>query len=95
MYFKILNLLKENGNADYKTLDILKIVIGSQVYDNSNNIAYIEYNESYSPHSDLVEITQSDYDNAKIALLAQEGLTLEERVMSVEQTLNTILLGGI
>lgn len=94
MFIKITNLITDN-NVDYKSLNIDKIITGSQVYDFTNSIAYVEYNESYSPHSDLVEITQSDYDNAKIALLAQERLTLEERVISVEQTLNTILLGGI
>lgn len=94
MFIKITNLITDN-NADYKSLNVDKIISGSQVYDFTNHIAYVEYNETFTPHNDLIEITQTEYDNVKKALLVQEGLTLEERVISVEQTLNTILLGGI
>lgn len=93
MFFKITNLTQSNGNIDYKGLNINNVL--NPVYDFKNNIAYVEYNETYSSNDDLIEVTQTDYDNAKTALTTQQGLTVEERLAVVEQTLNQFLLGGI
>lgn len=93
MFIKVSNILSENGNADYKGLNIDNI--HNPVYDFPNNIAYVEYNELYTSHNDLVEITQTDYNNAKTALTTQQGLSIEERLVAVEQAMNQFLLGGI
>ena len=93
MYIKISNLIQLTGAADYKSLDINKI--NNPVYDLENNIAYVEYTETYTPHSDLIDVTQIDYNNAKTTLTTQQGLTIEERLVAVEQAMNQFLLGGI
>lgn len=90
MYIKIRNLIQENGNADYKGLDINKIK--NPFYDFENNLAYVEYNEEYSTNNDLLEITEEQVQLEKLAIENRQPLTLEERITATEQALN-ILLG--
>lgn len=95
MLLKISKIVQVDGNMDYKTLDISNIVSGTQLYDFTNNVAYVEYNETLTPHSDLVEITQVEYDNAKAALTTKQEISLKDRVTELESVMNTFLLGGI
>lgn len=85
---KIKNLLKEDGVADYKGLDISMNVPGLQLYSKDLQNAYIVTNQEEIPENDdLTEITQGEYDAFKQSLLGEQensGPTVEERLAASE-----------
>jgi formaldehyde-activating enzyme involved in methanogenesis len=101
MYFyKINNLINQKGNADYKGIDISKIMPGTQVYPQdykTNNSCLIASTEVKQTNGDLVQITEEEYNTFKQEILSafQVQPTAEERITLLEQALNDLLLGGM
>lgn len=85
MFIKINNLIQSTGMADYKTLDTNAIIMGSQIYPLNENVAYVEYNEPFAPHDDLMEVTKEEIDSAREALKINQSSTIEERLAVQEQ----------
>lgn len=85
MFIKINNFIQENGMADYKTLDTNSIIMGSQIYPFNENVAYVEYNEPFVPHDDLMEVRKEEIDSVQKSLKIDQGPTIEERLAAQEQ----------
>lgn len=92
---QINNLIDSNGTANYKTLNIERIIGGTQLYDLKTNKAYFDYEGDFLPHPDILEISVDEYESIKNTLNKVNGLTIEERLTLAEQTINDILLGGL
>ncbi|WP_010305427.1 hypothetical protein [Kurthia senegalensis] len=104
MYIKIINLLARDGVANYKTLDINKIE--QPFYDFKANECYLQYNESFASHEDLIEITEQEYLEAKeeqqkdvvsledkVKQLQQENEALRESQLSQDELIMSLILG--
>ena len=66
-YYKIKNLLRSDGTADYKGLVIDKIERGSQLLSSNldtNNFCIIASSEDKN-HIDLIKITEEEYNTLK------------------------------
>lgn len=63
MYLKILNLIQQNGSADYKGLELASIVSGTQLYPSDENTAYLKYEGKVIKHSDIQVLTDGEYQN--------------------------------
>lgn len=61
MYVKIKNLIKKNGNADYKGLDIVNVLGGTQIYPQDRNVAFIGFDGDLVEHEDIEVITEEQY----------------------------------
>lgn len=92
---QINNLIDTKGIADYKTLNIEQIIVGTQLYDLKNNKAYFGYEGDFISHPDILKISVEEYESIKNSLNKISGLSIEERLTLAEQTINDILLGGI
>ena len=93
MYLKIINLMNVHGQCDYKSLDILKIVSGSAFYSADNTTCVLEYNDEFSPHDEVIEISNEEYESYRPKI--KNTISLDERISEVEKILNDMLLGGI
>lgn len=71
-YFKVINFLKPDGNADYKGLEIDQFVAMTQQYDFKNGLCVIGTNQidNLPNNDDLIELTELEY------------LTLSEEIKS-------------
>lgn len=58
---KINNITGENGQADYKGLDLSKIIAGSQIYPHDRNVAFLQYKGSLIDHEDVQVISEEQY----------------------------------
>lgn len=64
---KVNNLIQSNGVADYKGLDLAKIVAGSQLYPHDSNVAYFEYeDETVVSEGDIQTVTLATYETNKL-----------------------------
>jgi hypothetical protein len=81
---KITNLIQQNGQADYKGLNLDTIVKGSQLYPENENVAYVKYVGAIPIHSDVSEIAQAEYDSIKQSIENSRPPSLEERIKTLE-----------
>ena len=99
-YLKIINFVKENGQCDYKGLDIEKNIPGSQIYPINKNIAVLKYKGDLPNHPDIIEISEEAYLQEKEEYEAElpigENEILKLRLQEAEQAvleLSTIIGG--
>lgn len=93
---KVNNLVQKGGKADYKNLDIGKIVLGTQFYPSNENVAYFYYEDEVTKHNDVEIISETDYQYAimknKESIESKDPLTkLEERLRLEQAQANTEL----
>lgn len=86
---KIINYINSAGQADYKGLDIDKIVPRTQVYDHLGVCCIVGYDGEYTPHGDIVELTQAEAQAEAADIIANipkptEQVTLEGMKTEVE-----------
>lgn len=86
-YIKISNLINTQGVADYKGLDLTKIITGSQIYPDNENVAYFKYDGEPIEHPDITVIDETTYNNVKNSLNKPPQLSLENRVSALEEAL--------
>lgn len=104
MFIKVINLIQENGNADYKTLQIGKII--QPFYNFDKNECYLQYDEAFTPHEDLIEITEEQYFakqeeqqkkvaplEDKVKQLEEENEALRESQLSQDELIMSLILG--
>ncbi|MFJ8529629.1 hypothetical protein [Bacillus sp. NPDC094106] len=92
-YYRINNLLDENGNPNYRGLDIDKIVAGSQVLPHhkvilKENYCILAYPEDKKTSRDLIQITKEEYNAIKINLQENrpEAVSLEQTIEQLVQS---------
>lgn len=95
---KISNLIN-NGQVDYKGLDIDKIVPFTQLYPNYDNVAYFMYDGEVTETTGIQIVSQATYDEHK-KRIANEPKPLQDsdRIKMLEDTMDFILMnqmGGI
>ena len=95
-YVHIQNLISFNGTANYKGLDMTKIVAGFQVYPPDKNEAYLVYDGEIVAAADLSVITETVY-NAEVARISSlpKPLTDTDRIKDLEETMAAMLMGGV
>ena len=103
-YFKIVNLLNQFGQPDYKGLDINNFVPGGQVYspDNTTCIVATTDDTASSTSSDVTELTEADYTSTRtemLSVLDANNKTTEQRIAELEsqnaQMLLALVNGGL
>ncbi|MBG9655008.1 hypothetical protein [Cytobacillus firmus] len=98
-FIKIYNLINEQGVANYKGLDLAKIIAGTQLYPSSVNVAYIGYVDDEIPqHEDLQIVTEDEYLQIKNEIEANRPKPpeeLQERIDLMQQAVDDLLLGGM
>lgn len=99
-FVKVMNLFDNQGKADYKGLDLSKIIAGTQLYPINENVAYVGYEDDEIPqHEDLQIITEEEYLQIKNEIEVNKPKTLEEelqeRINLMQQALDDLLLGGM
>ena len=99
-FVKVMNLFDNQGTANYKGLDLSKIIAGTQLYPINKNVAYVGYEDDEIPqHEDLQIITEEEYLQIKSEIEANRPLTpeeeLQQRIGLMQQALDNLLLGGM
>lgn len=102
-YIKISNLTLQDGTCDYKGLDIMQFVAGTQLYPTNEDVAYIGTTQDTTDitHHDLEFISEEAYEIAKEIIASSRGLDplairvneLEGTIMELTQIITT--LGGM
>ena len=83
---KISNLLQINGQPDYKGLDLEKIVPGTQLYPDYDNVAYFEYDGEVAEGGDVRIVTRATYDEHKNRITNQpRPMTPEDEIAKLKQ----------
>lgn len=102
MFIKINNLLTVDGNADYKGLDIQKIVPGSQLYPVGENYCMVEYDGEVLEHQDILKVSKSEHDALKVSMQSNQPKSEMDLLKEENQALNNavvelyeIVLGGM
>lgn len=92
-YVRITNIIQTNGQANYKGLDLSKIVGGSQLYPSYANDAYFLYDGEVVEGDGIQIVTQATYDEHNTRIIQEQALiiTPEKRLEILEQTLAEIL----
>lgn len=90
---KISNLIQPNGRADYKGLDLEKIVAGSQLYPNDNT-AYFFYTGDVIEHPDVLVISEDEYNAKKVEIESNLPLSIDERLELLQRAIDDLILGG-
>lgn len=83
---KVTNYIKENGQCDYKGLDLSKIVGGTQLYPN-NTECYFYYGGQPLNHPDITVIDETTYNQIKESMNSTYQSGLEDRVSALEEAL--------
>ena len=84
---KVNNLFNNTGLADYKGLDLEKIVAGTQLYPYNDNFCALYYMGELPEHSDLEELSQEDYELIKENIKKETPLSDAERLKMQEQAI--------
>lgn len=100
MIFVKINNLDSNGRIDYKGLDIEKIIPGTQVYPNSENVAYFGYDGALKSVGDIQVITEQEYlafrqDELSKPAPPSEMDVLKQQLAEVQSVLDFVLMGGV
>lgn len=96
---KINNLIKSNGEADYKGLDINKFIAGKQLYSSNfiknNTCMVITLEEDIPTHKDVKIVTEEEYNLFKEEIKQNSPKTeeeiLKERIASLELAMANII----
>lgn len=62
---KVNNLIQSNGRADYKGLDLSKIMSGTQLYPSYDNVAYFFYDGDVAEGGDISIVSETAYNEHK------------------------------
>lgn len=94
MYVKIINI-NDNGNIDYKGLNINCFISGKQIYDYNNNYCIVETTESISINNiDLFILTEEQYFQEKAIIETNNNqnkpLSLEEQIEGLKAKNNEL-----
>lgn len=94
-YYKINNLIKQNGQCDYKGLDIEKIIGGTQRYDKieqqTDNWCILASEENLDETTELIKLTENEYLdiieelNIERELIAQKMARQKEEELKQQQ----------
>jgi hypothetical protein len=90
---KVSNLVQPNGTADYKGLDLDKIVPGSQLYPDNENTVYFFYTGDVVEHADVMVITEEEYYAKKAEIVSKVPLSYDERLELIQKAIDDLLLG--
>lgn len=82
MFIKVSKVIQPNGNADYKTLEIVKIE--QPIYNFEANECYLQYNDTFTTHEELIEITEEQYYTAQEEQ-QKDAVSLEDKVNQLEE----------
>lgn len=101
--YKINNIVRTDGNFDYKGFNIDLFVPGKLLYSldfNVDNFAYITTTEIIElRHEDVTEVTQDEFDAykelIKVTPVKSELAELKEQLISTQQALDFLILGGM
>lgn len=97
-YIKVINLFNLGGTADYKGLDLQKIVPGTQLYPVNENYCIVGYNGDIPNHADLTVVTEEEWLNLRTEIENNQPKSpiqeLEEKQALMQQALDELLLGG-
>lgn len=85
MLLKINNLIQNDGNADYKGLDIKKIVRGTQLYPAFENTAYFEYQGEVKTGVDIETVTLEAYEAVRQRIESERPISPEEEIARLRQ----------
>lgn len=91
---RITNLIQPGGRADYKGLDLDRIIAGSQLYPNDENTAYLFYDGDVAPDGDISIVSQSVYDGvvSKIQAELDKFVSPEQRINELEKAQGELLM---
>ena len=83
---KVSNLFT-NGKADYKGLDLDKIVGGTQLYPKDDNVAYFYYEGDVTGNEEITIIDQAMYEEKKQSIVdeASNTMTTEKEIEQLKQ----------
>lgn len=92
---KVSNLIQSNGHADYKGLDLNKIVAGTQLYPDYDNVAYFFYDGEVPTVTGLQVVTLATYDEHKNRIANQpKPRTESERILELEDVIFNAMMEG-
>lgn len=93
IYIKVNNVFV-NNQADYKGLDIDKIVGGTQIYPPNENYCVFQYDGYIVAHNDLQEISESEYKVIYDNRPKPELEIIKERQDLMQAALDDFILSG-
>ena len=94
MYYKVTNLIQNDGRADYKGISLKSIVAGSQKYDIGEENACVLISNEVITHPELVQLTEVEYENYLTYQSPQPVNEIEEIQNSLADLWEVVLLGG-
>jgi len=93
---KVFNLVQDNGHVDYKGLDLNKIVGGTQLYPNYDNVAYFMYDGDVTETTGIQIVTQATYDEHKNRIANEpKPLSDSDRIKMLEDSIDFLMMGGM
>ena len=85
-FLRISNPISKFGQYDYKGLDINQFIPGSQVYKADNTVVLVVTNhDGYIPHDDLSELIESEYDQLRAELEAENAAPVKTQTDQIIQ----------
>lgn len=104
--YKVLNLFDLQGHAQYKGLDLSKIVAGSQIYPIDENVAYLKYVGEDVIDDDLELLTDDEYNAIKekedssrpkspIEELTLQNEELQRKQDLMQAAIDDLIFGGM
>lgn len=101
IYVKVSNLFTSRGNADYKGLDLDKIVPNTQLYPEGENYCIVGYDGDLPANADLAEVTETDHTALKDQInstnptvsLPDQLMKANEQIALMQKALDSLILG--
>lgn len=100
IYVKVSNVFTSQGNADYKGLDLDKIVPGTQLYPQGANYCIVGYEGDLPMNTDLVEVTETDHTTLMDQIKNNQPLSLSDQLAKandqitlMQKALDSLILG--
>lgn len=92
MYIKINNILNKYGVAEYKGIDLNKVIPMSQRYNFESNECVLEYSGIKIKHEELKEITEEEYNNFKTGetIKVEEKERIEKTVQELQKQIQEL-----
>ena len=91
--YKIINLIKKNGKADYKGLNVNDIIPGTQIYDTViMNECVLKSSEDLPQGTELLKLTDEEYEIEKNAILQRQPIpkTSEQKIAELQETIDAL-----